>query len=47
MLEVCHACVAAQKVLGWPRAGATAAAPAVPSSKASSKILADKPGSEQ
>ena len=28
MLEVCHACVAAQKVLGWPRAGATTAAPA-------------------
>jgi hypothetical protein len=28
MLEVCHACVAAQKVLGWPRAGVTAAAPA-------------------
>jgi hypothetical protein len=26
MLEVCHACVAAQKVLGWPRAGATTAA---------------------
>jgi hypothetical protein len=27
---VCHACVAAQKVLGWPLAGATAAAPASP-----------------
>jgi predicted MFS family arabinose efflux permease len=28
MLELCHACVAAQKVLGWPRAGATTPAPA-------------------